>query len=138
MSIGFGIAYPIGVIGVCAVRAIAAAIAANRYGGSGRRATKSYRRPTSNRSISGADFQSCCVWQESPSNPGVDRLSGQITRVQQGDQLVPIGPEHVFAEGQTILLVTDSDTADVLTMMLGVPTQANVVTMRIAIVRKWL
>lgn len=126
VSIGFGIAYPIGVIGVVLfvqllprlLRIDMAGLGEelqSRIGGQSRIGRFLVR--ISNPAMFGKSLHQI---------PALDRLSGQITRVQQGDQLVPITPEHVFAEGQTVLLVTDSDTADVLTMILGVPTKANV------------
>ena len=56
-----------------------------------------------------------------------DQVSGQITRVLHGDQLVPIRPDHVFEEGQVVLMVTDTDTAEMMTMVLGEPSDAKVV-----------
>jgi putative transport protein len=54
------------------------------------------------------------------------QLSGQITRVLQGERLVPIKPDHVFVEGQIVLLVTDRSTAEMLNMLLGERTEARV------------
>jgi putative transport protein len=51
--------------------------------------------------------------------PLLDRVSGQITRKLEHGQLVPVRPDHVFEEGQVILLVTDDKSADMLTMMMG-------------------
>ena len=57
----------------------------------------------------------------------LDRVSGQITRKLEQGQLVPIKPDHVFAEGQVILLVTDEKSADMLTMLLGERSHETVV-----------
>ncbi len=57
----------------------------------------------------------------------LDQVSGQITRVLNGDQLIPIRPDHVFQEGQVVLLVTDANTAEMMTMILGEPSHEKVV-----------
>ncbi len=57
----------------------------------------------------------------------LDQVHGQITRVLKEGQLVPIRPDHVFEEGQVVLLVTDATNAEMLTMVLGTPSDENVV-----------
>jgi len=49
----------------------------------------------------------------------LDQVGGQITRVLDGEQLVPIKPGHVFEQDQVVLVVTDGTTAEMLTMLLG-------------------
>ena len=55
----------------------------------------------------------------------LDQTRGQITRVLQGDRLAPISSDHVFEPGQVVLLVADSANARTLTMILGKPSSAT-------------
>ncbi len=50
--------------------------------------------------------------------PLLDRVSGQITRKLATGPAGPCPTDHVFEEGQVILLVTDDKSADTLTMMM--------------------
>ena len=44
---------------------------------------------------------------------------GQVTRVKSGDKLIPIKTDHVFEEGQIVLLVAEAKEAETLTLILG-------------------
>ncbi len=59
--------------------------------------------------------------------PLLDMVSGQITRKLEGEQLVPIKPDHTFQEGQVVLVVTDEKSAGMLTMLLGERSNETVV-----------
>jgi putative transport protein len=59
--------------------------------------------------------------------PLLDRVSGQITRKLEEGQLVPVKPDHVFQEGQVVLLVADDKSADMLTMLMGERSHETVV-----------
>ena len=49
----------------------------------------------------------------------LDQTQGQITRVLEGDRLVPIRSDHVLEEGQVVMLVANAKTAQTLTLILG-------------------
>jgi putative transport protein len=57
----------------------------------------------------------------------LDQVHGQITRVLKDGQLVPIRPDHVFEQGQVVLIVTDASNAEMLTMVLGEASDEQVV-----------
>jgi putative transport protein len=48
-------------------------------------------------------------------------LHGQLTRAMQGERLVPIQADHVLEAGQIVMLVADAEHAETLTMILGRP-----------------
>jgi len=127
VSIGYGMAYPVGVVGVVLfVQLLPKLLRINMaaLGEDLQRRLEAKNRidrflvRISNPAIFGKSLRELRLF---------DRVSGQITRVLQGDQLVPIRPDHVFVEGQVVLLVTDSDTAEMMTMVLGAPSDAQVV-----------
>lgn len=127
VSVGFGMAYPVGVVGVVLfVQLLPKLLRTNlaRLGDDIERRMSAKNRidrflvKISNPAVIGKRINDIRL---------LDQVSGQITRVLQGGQLVPIRPDHVFTQGQVVLLVTDPNTAEILTMILGEPSDANVV-----------
>ena len=127
VSIGYGLSYPVGVVGVVLfVQLMPRLLRINlsRLGDDAQRqlASKSridrYLVKICNPAVFGKHLHEI---------PLLEQVSGQITRVLDGDQLVPIRPDHIFAPGQVVLLVTDTQTSELLTMILGEPTTADVV-----------
>ena len=127
VSVGFGMAYPVGVVGVVLfVQLLPKLLRINmaRLGDdlqsrlAARNRIDRFLVKITNPAVFGKRL---------PDIRLLDQVSGQITRVLQGDQLVPIRPDHVFAEGQVVLLVTDANTAEILTMVLGEPSDVPVV-----------
>jgi putative transport protein len=127
VSVGFGMAYPVGVVGVVLfVQLLPKLLRINmaRLGDDLQRRLAARNRidrflvKITNPAVFGKRL---------PDIRLLDQVSGQITRVLHGNQLVPIRPDHVFAEGQVVLLVTDADTAEILTMILGEPSDVPVV-----------
>ena len=127
VSIGYGMAYPVGVVGVVLfVQLLPKVLKFNMasVGEDLQRRLESKNRidrflvRISNPAVFGKTLHELRLF---------DQISGQITRVLQGDQLVPIRPDHVFEEGQVVLMVTDTNTAEMMTMVLGEPSDAKVV-----------
>lgn len=127
VSIGYGMAYPVGVVGVVLfVQLLPKVLHINMatLGEDLQRRLEAKNRidrflvRVTNPAVVGKSLRKLRLF---------DQFSGQITRVLQGDQLVPIKPDHVFEEGQVVLLVTDTNTAEMMTMILGEPSDANVV-----------
>ncbi len=127
VSIGYGMAYPVGVVGVVMfVQLLPRFRQVNMamLGDDLQRRLDSKNRidrflvRISNPAVFGKSLNDLRL---------LEQVSGQITRVLHGDQLIPIRPDHVFQEGQVVLLVTDTNTAEVMTMILGEPSDANVV-----------
>ncbi len=127
VSIGYGMAYPVGVVGVVLfVQFLPKLLKFNMasLGEDLQRRLEAKNRidrflvKISNPAVFGKSLHELRLF---------DQVSGQITRVMQGDQLVPIRPDHLFEEGQVVLLVTDTRTAEMMTMVLGEPSDAKVV-----------
>ncbi len=127
VSIGYGMAYPVGVIGVVVfVQFLPKLLRINMasLGDDLQRRLESNNRidrflvRISNPAVFGKRLNQIHLFEQ---------VSGQITRVLHGDQLVPIRPDHVFDEGQVVLLVTDTRTAEMMTMILGEASDAKVV-----------
>ncbi|PIE17491.1 MAG: YidE/YbjL duplication [Proteobacteria bacterium] len=59
--------------------------------------------------------------------PLLERLGGQITRVLEGDRLVPIKADHRFELGQIVLLIADAATAEAVIPVIGRPAEAPVI-----------
>ena len=127
VSIGYGVAYPVGVITVVFfVQLVPRMLRVNldRLGQEVQQQTQQGNRirrilvKITNPAVFGKTLREVRL---------LDQISGQITRVMEGDQLVPIKPDHVLAEGQVVLLVTDEVTGEMLTMLLGEPSDAHVV-----------
>ena len=57
----------------------------------------------------------------------LDETSGQITRVLEGERLVPIRSDHVLESGQVVMLVANAKNAQTLTLILGKPSHAKTV-----------
>ena len=127
VSIGYGLSYPVGVVGVVLfVQLVPRLLRVNltRLGEDAQQRLSSKSRidrflvKISNPAVFGKHLHEI---------PLLEQVSGQITRVLDGDQMVPIRPDHVFAADQVVLLVTDIQTSGLLTMILGEPTTADVV-----------
>ncbi|MHB0959380.1 MAG: aspartate:alanine exchanger family transporter [Pirellulaceae bacterium] len=127
VSIGYGLSYPVGVVGVVLFVQLLPRILRINMTRLGEDMQQRLRGKTridrflvriSNPTVFGKHLHEI---------PLLEQVSGQITRVLEGDQLVPIRPDHIFAPGQVVLLVTDSKTAELLTMLLGEPTTAKVI-----------
>ncbi len=127
VSIGYGMAYPVGVVGVVVfVQFLPKLLRINMAmlgDGLQRRLDAKNRIDRflvriSNPAVFGKSLHDLRL---------LDQVSGQITRVLHGDQLVPIRPDHVFEDGQVVLLVTDANTAEMMTMILGEASDAKVV-----------
>jgi putative transport protein len=127
VSIGYGMVYPVGVIAVVVfVQLVPRLLRVNveRVGQEAQARVRSRNRidrylvKITNPAVFGKQLREIKL---------LGQLSGQITRVLEGDRLVPIKPDHVLAQGQIVLLVTDETTAEVVSMLLGERTEARVV-----------
>ncbi len=127
VSIGYGMAYPVGVVGVVVfVQFLPRLLRINMamLGDDLQRRLDAENRidrfliRISNPAVFGKSLHDLRL---------LEQVSGQITRVLHGDQLVPIRPDHVFEEGQVVLLVTDTNTAEIMTMILGEASDVQVV-----------
>ena len=124
-SIGYGLAYPIGVMTtVLFVQALPRLLRVDLD-------ELSHRLDSADSTSSGIQRRLVEV-----CNPAVvgKRLSelqplqdshGQLTRVMQGERLVPIQADHVLEAGQIVMLVADAGHAEMLTMILGRPSTAE-------------
>ena len=57
----------------------------------------------------------------------LSRTSTQVTRVLQGERLIPIPSDHVLEKGQVLLMVAKESEADLVTMALGTRTDVATV-----------
>ena len=119
VSIGYGLAYPIGVVvTVLFVQLLPRMIGADfdelAGGRSSRRADdfKIGRRlvEVCNPALFGRKLNDLAPLQNA---------HGQLTRVKSGNSLVPLRTDHVFEEGQVVLLVAEAGEIETLTMILG-------------------
>ena len=119
VSIGYGIAYPFGVIGIVLYAQLLPRLLRVDLDDM----DKQLR--AVNKSSDGIERRLVMI-----SNPEIISTSihdlrvlanvgAQITRVLEGERLVPIVSDHVFREGQVVMLVTDGRYADLLTTLLG-------------------
>jgi putative transport protein len=123
VSIGYGMAYPLGVVGVVLYAQLLPKLlrvsldeldgkvkaAGRESGGIVRRLVRISNPAIIDRSIREVGE--------------LAHVKAQIPRVLDGERLVPMKPDHVFQDGQVVLLVTDEDNADLLTALLGKPTE---------------
>ena len=126
VSIGYGMAYPVGVIAVVLfVQLVPRLLRVNldRMGRElqaqikGRQRIDRYLVKIRNPAILGRPLRDVPLLQEG---------GWQITRVLEGNRLVPIKPTYIFQEDDVVLLVTDAKNADILTMVLGERTEESV------------
>jgi putative transport protein len=127
VSIGYGMAYPIGLIAVVLFVQLLPRLLRINLEVMGRELllqTKSRQRigrfliKIRNPAVFGKSLHDL---------PLLDKFGWQITRVLDGNRLIPIKPDHVFENGQVILLVTDERNVDLLAIMLGERTEQSVV-----------
>ncbi len=119
VSIGYGMGYPLGVVGVVLyAQLLPRLLRANlddldsklradtkQSDGIARRLVR-----ISNSAIINTSIQDLRA---------LTHIKAQIPRVLEGDRLVPIKRDHVFQDGQIVLLLTDDQNADLLTSLLG-------------------
>ena len=122
VSIGYGLAYPIGVVAIVLyVQALPRLLR--------RPLDESERRAGDDQ----AGIQRCFVEVANPSVFGrrlgdlepLQRSSVQITRVLVGDRLRPIASDHQLEAGQVLLLVAAAKDADLVVMALGKTTDVR-------------
>lgn len=127
VSIGYGMAYPVGVVGVVLFMQLLPRVLRLNLASMGEDLQQQLQAKSridrflvriSNPTVLGKSLRELRLF---------DNVSAQITRVLQDGQLVPIRPDHVFQEGQLVLLVTDPTTAELMTALLGEPSDAQVV-----------
>jgi putative transport protein len=119
VSIGYGMAYPIGVIAVVLFVELLPRLLRVDLDSVGQQ-LQQRTRPEERIGRHLVEIFNPAVFGKSLHEIRLlDQASGQITRVLEGERLVPIKPDHVFAKGQIVLLVADEATAEMLTMILG-------------------
>lgn len=123
VSIGYGLAYPIGVVGIVLyVQALPRLL----------RLSLDEPEPRGESGDSGG-IERRLVEVANPSVFGrrlrdlepLQRSSVQITRVLDGDRMRPIASDHQLQQGQVLLLVADSHDAELVTMALGRPSEVQ-------------
>lgn len=127
VSIGYGIAYPIGVIAVVLfVQLLPRLLRVNldvlgrelQQQSKARQRIGRYLVKIRNPAVVGKSLHDM---------PLAEKFNWQITRVLEGGRLVPIKADHVFQEDQVVLLVTDERNIGILAMMLGERTEAPMI-----------
>ncbi len=119
VSIGYGIAYPLGVIGIVLYAQLLPRLLRVNLD----EMDKEVR--AANKSSEGIERRLVKILNPEIINTSIHELrvltnvGAQITRVLDGERLVPINSDHVFREGQVVMLVTDGRFADLLTTLLG-------------------
>ncbi len=127
VSIGYGMAYPAGVIGVVLFAQLLPRFLRVDLDELDRqlRATNKSSHTVERRLVRIAN--PAIVGRSINEMREFAHVKAQITRVLHGERLVPIKSDHVFQEGQIVLLVTDSYSLDLLTAFLGQATETPVV-----------
>ncbi len=127
VSIGYGMAYPVGVIAVVVFVQLMPRLLRVNLDVMGRELQQQIKAKQKIGRLLIKIRNPAIFGKTLHDLPLLDQFSWQITRVLEAGRLVPIKPNHVFQEGQVVLLVTDQRNADILTMVLGERTDESVV-----------
>ena len=126
VSIGYGMAYPVGVIAVVLFVQLVPRLLRVNLDMMGRQLqAQAEGKQRIDRYL--VKIRNPAIFHKSLNDvPLLEGGSWQITRVLEGNRLVPIKPHYVFQENDVVLLVTDEKNADILTMVLGERTEEPV------------
>ena len=119
VSVGYGLAYPVGVVFIILYVQLLPRILQVSLNELGQRISPRSRKSSeierrlveiTNPAVFGAKLQEL---------KGLDHSSIQVTRVLEGERMIPIRSDHVLQQGQVLLLVADTSQIDLVKMALG-------------------
>lgn len=115
-AVGYGLAYPFGVIGVVlSVQLLPRLFKVDLDGGGAAEATREPRIVKVPVEVRNPAVFGKSVGELAP----LSHLSAQVTRLLRHERLEPLTHDHVLAEGDVVLLVAGEDTVDLAVALLG-------------------